>query len=421
MPDNPLLLFSRQTLAQLGREYMIAAQINSRVGYARIRIDHGDDAYLQVAIPNWMAASPVYTQRMQRAMGFAGKHGVAEIFKGLQLECGFSHQYFDVNFELESPDQGRFWLGHCGALQETEPRGEEAVRTMCHDIEDPTFDATAMATNPRARMRPEHRPPRAPGSTGPVCAWQVFIDEAAEPLVTPQITHEVARSELARVDLDAPTVASDGGGMDDYSGELLGKLDLEVFSQRALVTIDQELALQNNLLIRALLMVVAGEYGEDAARNVGEFQMQGSARLVSERLCRLPGLEQDGAQRVAQIIAIHPAFQPLTYSRLSVEILDDARLALQIGAGPALAEADQYSWIQLLCNGRDAGLVSLVQGIDPTAACSRDPGADNRWIIELGAGPANTGEDELPVQVGRGAIATGIQFSDAPELLRIIE
>lgn len=418
---NPLLNLSRQQLAQLGREYMIAAQINSRVGYARIRMDHGDDAYLQVAIPNWMAASPVYTQRMQRAMGFAGENNVRGIFKGLQLECGFSHQYFDVSFELDTPDSGRFWLDSCGPLLEAEPRGEQAVRTMCHDIEDPTFDATAIATNPRARMRPLHRPPRQPDSEGPVCSWHVFIDENAQALTTPEITRTVEQSVLAQVTLESLDANDEPGGMDDYSGELLKKLSLEVFSRKALVTIDQELALQNNLLIRSLLMVVAREFGEAAASTVGQFQMVGSARLVSERLCRVPGLYGGGVQGLSQILAVHPTFQPLTYSQLQTEILDDTRIAVQIGDGPALKEKDPYSWIKLLCSGADEGLESLARGIDPSARCWRDEQAAHRWIISIGNATDNDSADSLPVQVGRGAIATGFQFTDAEDTIRIIE
>ena len=112
---------------------------------------------------------------------------MATIFKGLQLECGFTHQYMDVRFEVENADRGRFWLDRCGPLLETEPRGEDAVRVMCHDIEDPTFDATAVATNPRARMRPVHRPPRIPADRSPHCEWQVFIDHSAEPLAQPEL------------------------------------------------------------------------------------------------------------------------------------------------------------------------------------------------------------------------------------------
>ena len=45
--------------------------------------------------------------------------------------------------------------------------GPDYVRSMCHDIEDPTFDATAVATNPRAQVRPVHRPPRMPAGRTP--------------------------------------------------------------------------------------------------------------------------------------------------------------------------------------------------------------------------------------------------------------
>ena len=44
--------------------------------------------------------------------------------------------------------------------------GPDYVRSMCHDIEDPTFDATAVASNPRAQVRPIHRPPRVPTTGG---------------------------------------------------------------------------------------------------------------------------------------------------------------------------------------------------------------------------------------------------------------
>ncbi len=81
LSDNKLLKFSRLQLAQLGREYMLCSQFNSRTGYAALRINHGDEAYKDVAIANWMGASPVYTRRMQKAMGFAGGTDVATIFK----------------------------------------------------------------------------------------------------------------------------------------------------------------------------------------------------------------------------------------------------------------------------------------------------------------------------------------------------
>ena len=53
---------------------------------------------------------------------------------------------------------------------------------MCHTIEDPTFDATAVATNPRAQIRPIHRPPRVPADRHPHCHWTVTIDESNPPV-----------------------------------------------------------------------------------------------------------------------------------------------------------------------------------------------------------------------------------------------
>jgi len=406
----------RLELARLGREYMVAAQFNSRTGYAALRINHGDEAYLQTAIDNWMGASPVYTRRMQRAMGFAGGSDVATIFKGLQLECGFAHQYFDVHFEVESPEEGRFWLARCGPLLETEPRGEEAVRTMCHDIEDPTFDATAMATNPRARMRPVHRPPRNPADREPHCEWRVFIDRAAQPLVEPELAGRVAETLLAQVAIPRPA-GLPAGGMEDYSGPLLEQLALERLSQSALAVVTAELAVQQHLLINTLLLVIAGHYGDEAARAVAEFQLTGSGRVVSERLRRSHAADLSGIDAVVKVLSLHPAFQPAAYIELEVERLDAGRARLALGDCPAARDSFAHSWYALLRDGGDAALASLVQGADPSARVARAAPGEMAWEITLGAEPA--AEDPLAVQVAKGTVLYRTRLEDSIPLLEI--
>src|SRR3954454_13546243 len=88
----------------------------------------------------------------------------------------------DFRYTVHDPWHGEFHLDHCGALMDVEPMGPEYVRSMCHDIEDPTFDATAVASNPRAQVRLLHRPPRSLSDQAagqrPHCAWTVVIDEA---------------------------------------------------------------------------------------------------------------------------------------------------------------------------------------------------------------------------------------------------
>ena len=62
------------------------------------------------------------------------------------------------------------------------------VTGMCHTIEDGTFDVTAQAVNPKARVRPVHRPPRVPTDRVPHCRWEVVIDDDTETLPEADIT-----------------------------------------------------------------------------------------------------------------------------------------------------------------------------------------------------------------------------------------
>src|SRR5215470_1887542 len=200
---------SRTELAAVGREYMLFGHLLNRAALPHVHLRIGAEAREAVAIEEWMGASPTYTRRMQRVLGFPGT-GVDTIFKGFQLDVGFPHQYMDVAYQLESERHGFFWLKSCGALLEVEKYGEGAVRSMCHAIEDPTFDASAVATNPRARCRPIHRPPRAPADRMPHCHWEVFIDRDSEPIQEAAITKRVGASRLAR--LEFPPAAGDGSG-----------------------------------------------------------------------------------------------------------------------------------------------------------------------------------------------------------------
>ena len=146
-PEFDLTRLSRQALAVLGREWLLHGHLQDRVGMPLILAGRSREEMEQIAIAEWMGASPMYTRRMQRALGFAGT-GVDTIFKGLQLDIGSPHQFMDFRFRLRDVDHGEFWLAHCGALMDVEPMGSHFVHGMCHTIEDPTFDATAVATNP---------------------------------------------------------------------------------------------------------------------------------------------------------------------------------------------------------------------------------------------------------------------------------
>ncbi len=186
-PDLRLEDFSKEALVTLCRELMLAAHLLDRAIMPAILQRFGAKAMEELAIEEWRGASPVYTQRIRKAMKIEGDD-VASIFKSLQLDPGFPHQYMDVHYEVVSPKKGYFWLDHCGALADVEPWGEARVVSMCHHIEDPTFDATMQAVNPRAKCRPVHRPPRDPKDRKPVCHWEVTIEDDAPPAEEAAIT-----------------------------------------------------------------------------------------------------------------------------------------------------------------------------------------------------------------------------------------
>lgn len=387
---------TRAELATLARELMLAVQVNDRTGLAAVRLHGGDLDFAATAIEEWMGASPVYTRRMQRALGFDGDD-VPTIFKGLQLDAGFAHQYMDVRYEVDDAASGRFWLPACGALTDIEPLGEQMVHTMCHTIEDPTFDATAVATNRRARIRPEHRPPRPEphDDTVPVCAWTVTIDPALDPVPDHPLTAVVAASALANVALGRPPADPGDDGMRAYDGPVMPEPHLERFSRDALVVVAKEVAVQGHLLVRSLALAVAEAAGADVATGILESQMIGTGWIVSERLARHLGLPPGaaGLDGIATVLSLHPAFLPAEYQPISVEPTDAGRaLVLRLLGGPAADDDDHASWAALLRAGTTSGLEAIAQGVDRRARVESVAGEAGAWriTVDLDREPAAT-------------------------------
>lgn len=372
---------TRPQLAVLGREYMLFGHLLNRAALPHVHLQIGAEAREAIAIDEWMGASPVYTRRMQREMGFAGDT-VETIFKGFQLDVGFPHQYMDVRYRLDGPRRGAFWLPHCGALLEVEQYGEAAVRSMCHHIEDPTFDASAVASNPRARCRPLHRPPRVPADRLPHCHWEVVIDPDVEPIQEAAITRRVGASRLARFAFEA--LADDAGeGWNDYRGAFDPDFAFERLSRGALVRVCRELLVQNHLLVRALMLAIAGRADDAAARRIAAAQWIGAGAVASTRLRRALGITGEDADAIGRVLALHPAFVP-GYLRAR---LDGRRLS--IADCDALQESDGYSWYALLDGGRQPGLDAMVQAVNPRARLEpAAPRAGERFAWEVVIDPA---------------------------------
>ncbi len=406
-PDFSLADLSRGALARLGREIMLAAHLQDRVGIPQILARFGADEMRHIAIAEWMGASPVYTRRAQQALGFAGDD-VATIFKGIQLDVGAPHGYLDFRFTVHDATSGEFTLPYCGALADTEPMGEDFVRGMCHDIEDPTFDATAVATNPRARVRPLHRPPRVPAGRTPVCHWTTHIDAAAEPLREIPLTARVRQSKLARLDI-APVPSREAGGRENYSGPLDPDFQLEDLSHAALVRVAEELALQGHLLVRSFMMATAERHGEALATRIAAQVWTGCGGLAAERIAREMRIEGDDLDAIARLLQLHPCFLPRAYLDLHVALNADG-LCFWLGDCPALTEDDPFSQFAALGAQAHPALDAIVRSRNPRASClpcAPPPGGRFAWRVEIDPHAEPAAE---PPELALARISTGATF-----------
>lgn len=387
----------------------MAGHMIDRSGMPHLIERYGREGMTEIAINEWMAASPLYSKRTQRLLGFEGDT-VEVIFKGMQVDVGAPPEFLDFRYTVHDDHHGEFHLDHCGALMDVEPMGAEYVHAMCHTIEDPTFDATATASNPRAQVRPVHRPPRTPADRHPHCAWTVTIVPEADPLAHPAQAEHLATTNAARLPL-APAYPelTDDDGWNDYAGPLDPDLVMERFSSATLARILDEVALQGHLLSHAYMVEVADRSGGDVAAELGVKQAVGVAGLTAKRLASALGVGAD-LDGVAAVLAVHPLVLPRAYVTTAVA-RTDRRLRFSLSPCPATEEPDGLSWPALLATPAGTRVVtSVVRCVAPTATVDPTepaPGELAAWEVCLhpDAEPA-----DLPGEVGLTEFSTGAAF-----------
>ena len=371
-PQSRYSALSRAELAILVPELLLIGQLIDRSGMAWCIQSFGRPEMLQIAIEEWAGASPIYTRRMQRALGYSGDD-VITIFKGLQLDIGAPPQFMDFRYTVHDRWHGEFHLDHCGALLDVEPMGPDYVQGMCHDIEDPTFDATAVATNAKAQVRPIHRPPRLPADRQPHCAWTVIIDESHPEAQSIPALDIVAETRAARWQLAAIDRADEGRA--DYSGPLLSDFDFAAYSHSALVRIADEVCLQMHLLNLSFGIAVRARASDntDLATSICTKQLTGIAGVAAERIRRAMKLPADIAG-LTEVLRLHPLLNPAGY--VVAEIAEG-----RLGVHPSPAH-DDGAWISLCTPASVGPLQAIATAVDPHIAV-RLEGTDTDWTAEF--------------------------------------
>ncbi|HWE54529.1 MAG TPA: hypothetical protein VG435_03410 [Acidimicrobiales bacterium] len=411
----------RAALARMGREWLLHGHLQDRVGVPLWLGRGGRQGMEQLAIDEWMTASPVYSKRMQRLLRFGpaggGGDGVPDIFKNLQLDIGAPHGFLDFHYRVDDDRHGQFWLAHCGALMDVEPMGTDFVVGMCHTIEDPTFDATAGATNRYARVRPRHRPPRVPANRHPHCHWTVTVGQAGDwpPAEVHEDLAEMETSPLAQLPIPSIGDVADagGGGQVDYAGPFDPDFRLEQMAATTLAAILDEFAHQAHLLLRAYALAVGRRIGEDDATRMGHRVVVGQAALTAERLLRLPDAPGGGAaERAAWLFQNHPLFHPRALTDLTVDT-DRNRVRLAVRGGHALEHPDPFTAWAMIDRFGPEPIAEIARAADRRATVADDrsvPGEQVAWTIGFDGPPIPE-----PTELALARFSTGATFDlEAP-------
>jgi hypothetical protein len=367
-------------LARLVPELLLCGHLIDRSAMPHVIGMLGNDGVRDISVDEWMGASPIYTRRMRAALGYDGDD-VETIFKGLQLDIGAPPQFMDFRYTLHDPHHGEFELAHCGALMDVEPMGDEIVNTMCHHIEDPTFDATAAATNPRARMRPIHRPPRAPAGRTPHCAWTVTIDDDADPLPFPLQT-EWTRDTHAATWADVTAIDPDEAGRTHYRGPLLADLDFTEWSASALARMAEEICLQQHLLGLSFVASVEARLGADTARALHRKQFIGIAGVTAGRLANVLGITRD-LEGLAAVLRVHPAFNPSGYADTAITVDGDVLHLLITRSSPQIVDG---AWLSLIDPEHLEPIQTMLDGVDPTLRVSVESDTGAALVLAVRGG-----------------------------------
>ena len=394
-PDLKLEDFEHSLLACYGREIMVANHIHDRSALVQVVINYGMEAQTDVACDEWMGSSPIYNARNRQLLNIEGDD-VPTAFKCFQVDIGAPHNFLKFHYQVDSSKEGYFWTTFCGPynhvrrMTNADPQMETQI---CHHMEDPTFDATVMAVNPRMRCRPVFRPPHGEVPAGGPCRWRVAIDHDIG-LVEDNPTLDIVRtSEAANFSFEE--IVPDNDGQQDYNGPFKHDFVLEDLAHNVLARQCKEFALDVHLLNRACYTSIAERWGEETIVPMELEQWRAFSPLVAHRLRSTFEISGDGMDAILKVLQLNPFFPP-EYLQLGFELIDESRGRIWLSDCAALNEGQPRGITSLLTHYPETpGFDALASAVNPQAIvrninASDIPGAVHAWeiVIDPTADPA---------------------------------
>jgi hypothetical protein len=368
-PDFDLSRLTKNALARLGREYMFFSHLHDRAIMMIIFCRYGSEAQTNVAVDEWMGASPIYSERLRKFLKIEG-NGVAAVLKTLQVDVGAPHQYLDFGYELVDDTLGYFWAKYCGPYEcvKTATGGHEgSIKQICHDMEDTTMPATTMSLNPKINNLPVFRPPLPPDHTGPVCKWEVSLKDEHEIIENTEICKNIEQSKAAKFEF-SHLKAEPGNGMYDYSGPFKPDFELEDLSHHTLVGLCKEFMMELHLLIRACMISITQRWGEASMLEIAREEWLSIAPIYVERIRKALGMEGNDMGAILKMIQVDPSF-PHEYVDFGCKRVDENLGYFWINKCDAISEGEAHGWLTLLKESKSPGFEALIEAVNPRAKC----------------------------------------------------
>jgi hypothetical protein len=380
--------FDHGLLAQYGREIMLSNHIHDRAALLQVTLEYGTQAQTAVAVDEWMGSSPIYNARNRTLLNMDGDD-VATALKCLQLDIGAPHNFLAFHYEVKSAEEGFFWTTTCGPynhvrrMTNADPKMETQI---CHHMEDPTFDATVMAVNPRMRCRPVFRPPHGEVPPGGPCRWRVSIERDIG-LVEDNPTLGVVKQSLAAA-FEFEAVNLDEEGMTNYRGDLKRDFTLDDLSHSVLARQCKEFALDVHLLNRACYTSIAERWGPDVIVPLEIAQWRCMAPLTVHRLRKTFAIAGDDMSAVLKVLQLNP-FLPREYLKLGFELIDESLGRIWLEDCAALQETMDRGIVSLMTHHPETpGFTAMATAVNPRAQVKRleampVPSARIAWEITI--------------------------------------
>lgn len=366
-PKLTLTDFDHNLLAQYSRDIMLACHIHDRSALLPILLRFGGEHQTQIACDEWMSTSPIYNHRNSLLLDYRDDD-VGAALKGFQLDIGAPHNYLNFHYELVSPTEGYFWTNTCGPfnyIHEMTQADEQEQIKLCHHMEDPTFDATVIAVNPKMRCRPVYRPPfKEIPSHGP-CRWLVTIqDDIALAEDCPFLDHT---STTLAATFDFSQLPKTGGGLHDYSGDFKRDLCLEDLSHNMLAMVCKEFMLDIFLLNYSCHYAVGQRLGNEHREELLQEQYYHLAPVTVHRLRNTFGIEGDNVAAILKVLQLNP-FVPKEYFDLEFAEESDSRSFMWLNDCAGYQEPVKEGIASLMItNPEQPGFDKLAKEVNPQA------------------------------------------------------